>query len=95
MEEPEDRDDYENFKWYLFRKGCSIFQDHEGDWYVAINLKCKHLNPKGLCDIYEERPPVCRDYDVCECDNDEEAVSLETPEEVEEYIKELEEKGEL
>jgi len=31
---------------------------------LYIPAKCKYLNKKGLCDIYETRPEPCRRYEA-------------------------------
>jgi len=28
----------------------------------AIGVPCRHLTTEHLCEIYPDRPPVCRDY---------------------------------
>jgi len=33
------------------------------DEYIQIDKTCKHLK-KGLCDIYEHRPPNCKKFEV-------------------------------
>ena len=43
----------------------SIFETHFGDGYYIIPIKIEHTCPHlidGLCDIYEDRPDVCRNY---------------------------------
>ena len=27
-----------------------------------LGVRCRHLNKDGLCNLYEERPAVCRGY---------------------------------
>lgn len=96
VDEPEDVDDYLDFKWYLFHPGLTVYLDTEGDWHVDVPIKCRHLTKDGRCRIYEERPPVCRDYDVDECDNgDDTVVTFEKPEDVDRYIAKLRARGEL
>ena len=41
----------------------------EGDWYLNIKNKCKHLSEKDYqCHIYNDRPKICRGYTISDCD---------------------------
>ena len=31
---------------------------------AIVSSRCRHLNERGLCGIYEARPQVCRDFKV-------------------------------
>jgi len=67
IETPEDREDYDDIRWYLAHEGFSIFVD-EGEWYVNIASKCKYLNNDNMCNIYLTRPKICREYKDNNCD---------------------------
>ncbi len=96
LEDPVDIDDYEDFKWYVFHPGLSVYLDTDDEWHVDVPIKCKHLGRNGKCKVYDDRPPVCRDYDVRECDEgDDSKVTLSTPEEVDSYIRKLKRAGKL
>ncbi len=44
----------------------------DGQWYLLVHTKCKHLQDDNRCGIYDTRPQICRDYttDACEYDDD-------------------------
>lgn len=68
LDTPEDRNDYEDIRWYLCHENMSVFVE-EGAWYVNIMNKCRHLSEEDYkCGIYEKRPRICRAYDNGECD---------------------------
>ncbi len=64
--------------WLVYHKSVSIYQSHDGDWFVLFPAECENLMPDGLCGVYAHRPQVCRDYDVDGC----EGTSAEPPEKV-------------
>jgi Fe-S-cluster containining protein len=91
IETPEDKGDYDDIRWYLYHKGITVFVE-EGDWYISINNKCKHLSKKdNRCKIYDKRPRICRGYKVRTCDLVEGEydyqLHLESDKQIEEYIK--------
>ena len=68
IETPEDKDDYEDIRWYLCHEGTSVFVE-EGNWYINIQNKCKYLSEGTYkCSIYEKRPKICREYTTDDCD---------------------------
>lgn len=68
IDTPEDRDDYEDIRWYLCHEDVSVFVE-EGSWYVSIKNKCRHLSDDNYkCTIYSKRPKICRSYDNGGCD---------------------------
>jgi Fe-S-cluster containining protein len=68
IETPETRDDFDDIRWYLCHKDITVFVE-DGDWYVNVKNKCRHLTePDHLCDIYEKRPNICRKYKHADCD---------------------------
>ncbi len=64
--------------WLVYHRNVSVYQSHEGDWFVLFPAPCDHLRPDGLCGVYENRPLLCREYDVVGC----EGTSAEAPEKV-------------
>lgn len=71
IETPETRDEHDDIRWYLAHENISVFVE-EGDWYISIRNKCKHLSEKDYkCMIYETRPKICRKYDTGGCDYSE------------------------
>ncbi len=67
IETPTDKDDFDDIRWYLAHEGISIFVE-EGEWYINIANRCKHLTKENRCDIYETRPRICRGYQDETCD---------------------------
>ena len=68
IEDPEDWDDFDDIRWYLCHENIDIFLE-DGDWYMNVRNKCKHLSEKNYkCDMYEKRPKICRGYKMADCD---------------------------
>ena len=66
---PKTREDFDNLLWQVSHENINIFKDADG-WFLHIGTRCTHLAPDGACNIYDQRPWVCRDYknDFCEFD---------------------------
>ncbi|MFC1741910.1 YkgJ family cysteine cluster protein [Nanoarchaeota archaeon] len=94
LDTPEDREDYSNIMWYLLHENVRVFIDHEDEWYIEFLTKCTALNEHKLCDVYDERPDICRDYTQEDCvkntPEDAEKVSFSTRED---FITWLEQEG--
>ena len=91
IETPEDKEDYDDIRWYLCHKDISVFVE-EGDWYININNKCRNLSVKdNSCRIYSKRPRICRGYRHSDCDYVEGEYDYElhftSARQMEEYIK--------
>jgi len=91
IETPEDRGDYDDIRWYLCHNNITVFVE-EGDWYININNKCRHLSEKDYsCRIYDKRPRICRKYNHKDCDYVEGEYDYElhftNSKQMEEYIK--------
>ena len=68
IDDPEDWDDYDDIRWFLCHEDIEVFVE-DGDWYLNIKNKCKHLSKKDYkCDIYDKRPKICRGYKMEDCD---------------------------
>jgi Fe-S-cluster containining protein len=95
LKTPRTRGDFDELRWFLTHERTMIFVETEktGEksrkrWNLVVWNRCDHLRPDNGCEIYEDRPGVCRDYksDTCEYDSPwvfEE--SFETPESVRIY----------
>jgi uncharacterized protein len=68
IDEPEDFDEFEDVRWYLYHEGVSVHID-EGDWFISINNKCIMLGDDHKCMGYEKRPLICRKYVTDNCDH--------------------------
>ncbi len=89
IEKPTSRDDYDYIRWYLLHDRATVFTE-DGDWYLLVHTKCKHLQPDNLCAAYETRPNVCREYTTDSCEYEDDWVYdryFETPEQVAEYAE--------
>ncbi len=88
IEEPTDRRDYDDIRWYVMHEGISVFVE-DGDWYIQFATPCQNLRPDNMCGIYESRPAICREYQAGDCDyaggEYKYEVLLTTPEQVEQY----------
>jgi uncharacterized protein len=91
IEPPTSKSDFEDVKWYLYHENLSVYIDNEDDWLVLVPNKCKHLDSKGMCKIYDKRPPVCRNSKVSDCEKniEETKIMFKTPEDLEKYRKSL------
>jgi len=68
IETPETREDFDDIRWYLCHEDITVFVE-DGDWYINIKNKCRHLAEKDhRCRIYEKRPRICRGYRHSDCD---------------------------
>lgn len=68
LETPEDREDFDDIRWYLCHENVTVFVE-DGDWYVNIKNKCRHLSEEDYkCGNYEDRPKICRGYTTNNCD---------------------------
>jgi len=67
IDKPETAGDFDDLRWYLMHKGVSIFVE-DGDWYIQIDNRCKHLQADYRCAIYENRPRICRQYSTANCE---------------------------
>ena len=62
--------------WLVYHRNVSVYQSHDGGWFVLFPADCENLLPNGLCGVYASRPTICRQYDVDGC----EGTSVEAPE---------------
>ncbi len=67
LDNPKTARDYDNIRWYLIHENVVAYIE-EGQWYIGILNKCKHLQPDNRCGIYETRPRICREYTTDNCD---------------------------
>jgi Fe-S-cluster containining protein len=76
--------------WYLYHENVSLYRDGDGEWSVVFETRCRNLKPDLLCAVYEDRPPICRDFDntTCEVNDPEGGLEIRTPEELVAYLRE-------
>lgn len=68
IDAPTTNQEYDYLLWYLVHPGISVFVDWEGAWFVKFDSRCTHLQPNGMCGIYETRPVICREFDFRDCE---------------------------
>ena len=94
---PEEKEDFENIKWYVCHKNVYVFVDEDDEWYLEFLTSCKYLDEDGWCGIYDKRPDICRTYSQEQClfhnPDYSEKYRFENIEDVEDYIKNIFEKG--
>lgn len=89
IETPTEMKDFQFIRWYLLHGQASVFTE-DGEWYLLMHTQCKHLGEDNLCQIYETRPQICRDYTIDNCEYEDDwtyEMYLETAEQVEEYAE--------
>ena len=67
IDTPETPGDFDDVRWFMLHKGTEVYVE-DGDWYINVNNKCKHLHADNFCGIYDSRPRICRQYSLDECE---------------------------
>jgi Fe-S-cluster containining protein len=67
IDKPGSFKEFENLRWFLLHEGISAHID-EGNWFIAIDNKCRRLSDDGRCADYANRPVICRQYHTDGCD---------------------------
>ncbi len=92
IDAPEDREEFDDIRWYLLHKGVSVFVE-DGEWYLYLAADCRHLLPDHRCGLYETRPRICRQYTTENCDYHSGEYGWEQhftcPEHLDEYAREF------
>jgi Fe-S-cluster containining protein len=92
IDEPEDREDFDDIRWYLLHERVGVFVE-DGQWYLHVLTDCRHLQPDYRCGIYETRPRICREYTTENCDYHSGEYGWEQhftcPEHLDEYVREF------
>lgn len=89
IETPTTWKDFEYIRWYLLHERAAVFLE-DGDWYLLVHNRCKHLDDDNRCLKYETRPRICREYSTKKCEYEDDWVYdhyFEVPEQVEEYAE--------
>ncbi len=68
IDTPTTMTDYDHISWYLHHKDIAVYVDWDDDWYIQFSTRCEHLSPVGLCQIYDHRPAICKDFDWRDCE---------------------------
>ena len=91
VDPPRSLRDYSDILFYLYHFDTELVIARNGrsrEWFVEFMSPCMHL-VDGRCSIYEKRPLVCREYDMeeCEYNNQERFLYIKTPEEFYAFLK--------
>ena len=54
--------------WYLYHENVSVYRDEQGEWSVLFETRCRNLRADLRCDVYAERPHICRGFDNLGCE---------------------------
>ncbi len=68
IDTPRSKREFENLKWILAHKDVEIYVEKK-IWHMEVKNKCKYIDKDHKCGIYEERPLVCREHDVSDCEH--------------------------
>ncbi len=66
IDTPEDREDFDNLRWYLLHKNVSVYVIDK-KWHLCVDVPCRHLK-NNQCEIHDSKPLVCRQHDPDECE---------------------------
>ena len=90
IDEPDTYEEFEDVRWYLLHEGVTVHIDDD-DWFISIDNRCSMLADDNSCTAYDDRPLICRKYDLENCDQsggdygyDEE---FTTPEQLEAFAR--------
>jgi len=69
IDTPKSKYDFEILLWQVSHNAVGAYKDSDG-WFVMFEARCQHLLTDGRCNIYEDRPTICRSHsnDYCEYD---------------------------
>ena len=69
VDTPRSKYDFEVLLWQVSHDGVGAYKDDDG-WFVIFETRCQHLLGDGRCNIYQQRPTICRSHsnDYCEYD---------------------------
>ena len=69
IDTPKSKYDFEILLWQVSHEGVGAYKDEDG-WFVMFEARCNHLSFDGRCNIYHDRPTICRSHsnDYCEYD---------------------------
>jgi len=69
IDTPRSKYDFEVLLWQVSHDGVGTYKDDDG-WFVMFESRCQHLLGDGRCNIYEQRPTICRSHsnEYCEYD---------------------------
>ena len=66
---PRSKYDFEVLLWQVSHDGVGVYKDDDG-WFVMFEARCQHLLGDGRCNIYDDRPTICRSHSNDDCEYD-------------------------
>lgn len=69
IDAPRSKYDFEILLWQVSHDGVGTYRDDDG-WFVMFETRCQHLLGDGRCNIYADRPTICRSHDNDYCEYD-------------------------
>jgi len=67
IDRPTSKRDYSDLFWHLMHEGVSVYIGHDRSWNLEFRSRCTRLTEDGRCGDYENRPEICRDYELDSC----------------------------
>ncbi len=64
---PRQKADFDEISWFLAHENISVYVEGRR-WHVEVRNRCKYLTRQNRCRIYNNRPDVCREYDIESCE---------------------------
>lgn len=62
IDTPDTKWQYDQILWMLLHENVSVYVEHDGLYYVEFRTRCGELDEANLCNHYETRPRLCREY---------------------------------
>ncbi len=69
MDTPRSIRDFDMILWQVSHRNIHCFKDRSG-WYLISFGQCEQLGDQGQCNIYQQRPFICREHPNQNCDFD-------------------------
>ena len=67
LDTPRSMEDFDTMLWQLSHENIQAYKD-EGDWYLLMLNRCRHIKKDGRCGIYDIRPQICREHSNEDCE---------------------------
>jgi Fe-S-cluster containining protein len=61
--------DFDTLLWQVSHQNIQLYKD-DNAWYLLVNNRCNHLLEDGRCNIYDNRPQICREHSTEDCEFD-------------------------
>ena len=91
IDAPRDKIDRDEIRWFLHHENISVMIERRL-WFLQVYTRCKNLARDNRCAIYDNRPEVCRQYEMEECEHlgeeDEGTIEFYKPEEYDRFLEE-------